>query len=139
MRPWVRLLVVAILASVSSVSAAPIGDTAKVTVTRELVSLYGVPIVTRVALTEQRVGWKIEALMEALTDRRSHLSEGPSTQAGDLRCVLDVAPSVEFLIVKRDFNNVEGGYAMISEDAPADEADADLKADFTTGHRDADG
>lgn len=100
MRPWVRLLVVAILAAVTRVSAAPIGDTAKVTVTRELVSLYGVPLMSRAALTEQRIDWTIEPLMEALTDRRSHLSEGPSTQAGVLRCVLDVAPWVEFLIVK---------------------------------------
>lgn len=30
-------------------------------------------------------------------------------------------------------------YGVIPEDAPADEADSDLKADFTTGRRDADG
>jgi hypothetical protein len=105
---------VAILASVSRVSAAPLGDTAKVTVTPELVSLYGVPLMARAALTEQRVGWKIEPLMEALTDRRSHLSEGPSTQAGDLRCVLDVAPSVEFLMVKRVlYTCIDAGYRSI--------------------------
>lgn len=98
---WARFLFVAILTAGFPVSAAPIGDTAKITVTRELVSLYGVPLMARPALTEQRMDWKIEPLFDALMDRKSHRSEGPSPQAGALRCVLDVAPSVEFLILRR--------------------------------------
>jgi TonB family protein len=101
MHIWARFFFVAILAAGFPVSAAPIGDTAKITVTRELVSLYGVPLMARPALTEQRMDWKIEPLFDALLDRKSHRSEGPSSQAGALRCVLDVAPSVEFLILGR--------------------------------------
>ena len=101
MHIWARFLFVAILAAGFPVSAAPNGDTAKITVTREQVSLYGVPLMARPALTEQRMDWKIEPLFDALMDRKSHRSEGPSPQAGELRCVLDVAPSVEFLILGR--------------------------------------
>lgn len=101
MHIWARFLFVAILAAGFPVSAAPIGDTAKITVTRELVSLYGVPLMARPSLTEQRMDWKIEPLFDALMDRKSHRSEGPSPHAGELRCVLDVAPSVEFLIFRR--------------------------------------
>ena len=101
MHIWARFLFVAILAAGFPVSAAPNGDTAKITVTREQVSLYGVPLMARPALTEQRMDWKIEPLFDALMDRKSHRSEGPSPQAGALRCVLDVAPSVEFLILRR--------------------------------------
>ncbi len=114
MQVWARFLLVAILAAVFPVSAAPLGDIAKITVTRELVSLYGVPLLERAALTQQSVDWKIEPLIEALTDRRSHLSDGPSTQAGELRCVLDVAPWVEFLIVKRVlYTCIVAGYHSI--------------------------
>lgn len=98
-RVAIRLMWLACWLWAGPVAAAPVGDTAKLLVASETISIDDVSIVKTATLDDRSLDWKIDRLFRALETRKTLILQVQPSPV--LRCLLDVAPAVPFLVLRR--------------------------------------